>query len=193
MKNPTESFVLHAALAAVMAMAIAGCSKPPEVAAVPPPPATTVGTEIDDSVVTARVKAALMADPDVRSFDINVETRKGQVQLSGFVDNYAQAERAIALVRELPGVTGIENHVALKGAPTTVGEEVDDSIVTSRVKTAFLADENVKGSDIAVVTRDGQVQLSGFVDNQGQIDRAIHLARGIEGVGSVSDGMSVKK
>lgn len=192
MKITTGSLALNAALAGVMALAVAGCGKPPEVAAVPPP-ATTVGTEIDDSVVTARVKAALMADPDVRSFDINVESRKGQVQLSGFVDSYEQAERAIALIRELPGVKGIENHVALKGEPTTVGEKVDDSILTTRVKTAFLADENVKGSDIAVVTRDGQVQLSGFVDNQGQIDRAIHVARGIEGVGSVSDQMSIKK
>jgi hyperosmotically inducible protein len=184
--------VLNAALAGVMAMAIAGCSKPQEVAATPPP-ATTVGTEIDDSVVTAKVKTALLADADVKSFDINIETRKGQVQLSGFVDNQAQVERAIALTREVPGVKGIENHVSLKGAATTVGGKVDDGIVTTRVKTAFLADENVKGSDIAVVTRSGQVQLSGFVDNQGQIDRAIEVARGVDGVGSVANQMSVKK
>ncbi len=192
MKASPGLLILNAALAGAMAIAIAGCSKPQEATAVPPP-ATTVGTEIDDSVVTARVKSALLGDPDVKSFDINVETRKGQVQLSGFVDNQAQVERAISLTRELPGVKGIENHVALKGAATTAGGKVDDGIVTARVKTAFLADENVKGSDIAVVTRNGKVQLSGFVDNQGQIDRAIEVARGVDGVGSVSDEMSVKK
>jgi hyperosmotically inducible protein len=192
MKASPGLLILNAALAGMMTIAIVGCGKLQEATAVPPP-VTTVGTEIDDSVVTARVKSALLGDPDVKSFDINIETRKGQVQLSGFVDNQAQVERAITLTRELPGVKGIENHVALKGAATTVGGKVDDGIVTTRVKTAFLADENVKGSDIAVVTRNGKVQLSGFVDNQGQIDRAIEVTRGIEGVGSVSDEMSVKK
>lgn len=192
MKASHRLLILNGTLAGMMAIAIAGCGKLQEATGVPPP-ATTVGTEIDDSVVTARVKSALLGDPDVKSLDIKIETRKGQVQLSGFVDNQAQVERAITLVRELPGVKGIENHVALKGAATTVGGKVDDGIVTTRVKTAFLADENVKGSDIAVVTRSGQVQLSGFVDNQGQIDRAIEVVRGIEGVGSVSNEMSVKK
>lgn len=192
MKTRPGSLVLNAALAGVMTLAIAGCGKPQEVAAVPPP-ATTVGTEIDDSVVTARVKSALFADADVSGFDFNIETRKGQVQLSGFVDSQAQVERAIALVREVPGVTGIENHVSLKGAPTTIGEKIDDGIVTARVKTALLADAGIKSADIAVITRDGEVQLSGFVDDQGQIDRAVEVARGIDGVSGVGNEMSIKK
>lgn len=48
---------------------------------------TTVGTEIDDTVVTTKVKSALLADAEIKSFDVKVETRKGAVQLSGFVDN----------------------------------------------------------------------------------------------------------
>lgn len=192
MKTHTGSLALSAAFAGVMTMAIAGCSKPQEVT-VAPPPATTVGTEIDDTVVTARVKSALIADADVKGFDFNVETRKGQVQLSGFVDNQSQIDRASALVRELPGVKGIENHVSLKGAPTTIGDNVDDGIVTTRVKTALMADAGIRSSDIAVTTRNGEVQLSGFVDNQSQIDRAIEVARGIDGVSSVGNEMSVKK
>ena len=192
MKTRPGSLVLNAALAGVMTLAIAGCSKPQEVAAVPPP-ATTVGAEIDDSVVTARVKAALFADADVKGFDFNIETRMGQVQLSGFVDSQAQAQRAITLAREVPGVKGIENHVSLKGAPTTIGEKIDDGIVTSQVKTALLADASIKSADIAVITRNGEVQLSGFVDNQGQIDRAIELTRGINGVSGIGNEMSIKK
>jgi hyperosmotically inducible periplasmic protein len=192
MKTRPGSLVLNAALAGVMTLAIAGCSKPQEVATVPPP-ATTVGTEIDDSVVTARVKTALFADADVKGFDFNIETRKGQVQLSGFVDSQAQAERAITLAREVPGVKGIENHVSLKGAPTTIGEKIDDGIVTSQVKTALLADASIESADIAVITRNGEVQLSGFVDHQGQIDRAIELTRSINGVSGVGNEMSIKK
>jgi len=70
---------------------------------------------------------------------------------------------------------------------------VDDGIITAKVKSALLADPNVKSFDIAVVTRKGDVQLSGFVDNQAQIDLAIELARKVEGVANVGNEMSIKK
>lgn len=76
---------------------------------------------------------------------------------------------------------------------TTLGTELDDSVITTRVKTALLADENVKGLDIAVETRKGEVYLSGLIDNQIQIDRAVQIASKIEGVKSVVNKMSIKK
>ena len=63
-----------------------------------------MGTDIDDSTITTKVKSALLADADVKSFDIKVETRKGEVQLSGFVDNQAQIDRAIAVAKGVEGV-----------------------------------------------------------------------------------------
>lgn len=158
-----------------------------------PPAGTTVGTEIDDSVITARVKSALLADPDVKSFDIKVQTRKGQVQLSGFVDTEARIDNAVALVRKVEGVSGVENAMSLKDGKATVGNAVDDSILTAKVKSALLADPSVKSFDIAIVTRKGEVQLSGYVDNQMQIDRAIEVARAVEGVRSIGNEMSIKK
>ena len=180
---------LSAALAGLIF--IAGCNKPPEATGTPPP-GTTVGTEIDDSVVTGRVKSALLADPDVKSFDFKVETRKGEVQLSGFADNQAQIDRATAVTRAVAGVTTIENNVSLKGAATTVGNKLDDGIVTTQVRAALLADASVRSSDIAVVTRKGEVQLSGFVDNLTQIDRAIEITRAVAGVKSVENNVNVK-
>jgi len=152
-----------------------------------------VGTILDDSVVTANVKAALLADAEIKSFDFKVETRKGDVQLSGFVDNQAQLDRAIAITYAVAGVKSLQNNVSLKGAPATVGNKVDDSIVTTKVKAALLSEASIKSLDIAVVTRKGEVQLSGFVDNQGQMDRAIAIAGGIEGVSRVANEMSLKK
>jgi hyperosmotically inducible protein len=184
--------VLSTTLAGVMTIFVAACNKPQEATGTPPP-SMTVGTEIDDSVVTARVKSALLADPDVKSLDFKVETRKGEVQLSGFVDNQTQIDHAIAVTDGVTGVKRIENKMTLRGVATTVGNQVDDGIITTKVKAALLADANVKSSDIAVVTRKGEVQLSGFVDNQGQIERAIEVAHGIENVRSVSNEMSVKK
>ncbi len=76
---------------------------------------------------------------------------------------------------------------------TTVGEKIDDTVVTTKVKTALLADEAVKGMDIKVVTVAGEVQLSGQVDTQAQIDRAVELSKAVEGAARVQNGLTVKK
>ena len=115
------------------------------------------------------------------------------MQLSGFVENQAQMDRAVVVARAVPGVTAVQNNMALKGAPRTVGVKVDDGIVTAGVKAALMADEKVKSLDIAVVTRKGEVQLSGFVDGQSQMDRAVMIATAVEGVSSVNNVMSIKK
>lgn len=192
MTSRLGSLVLNTTLVGAMAFVIAGCDRPQEATGMPAP-STTVGTEIDDSVLTARIKAALLADPDIKSFDFKIETRKGEVQLSGFVDSQAQVERATSVARWVPGVKSVQNNVSMKGAATTVGNEVDDGVLTTKVKTALLADANISSFDIAVATRKGEVQLSGFVDSLSQVERAMEVARGIEGVRSVSNEMSVKK
>jgi hyperosmotically inducible protein len=170
----------------------AGCSNPqneaPKAAA-----STTVGTQIDDTVVTTKVKSALLADADIKSFDLKVETRKGVVQLSGFVDNQAQVDRAIATTGGVEGVSSVQNNISLKDGKATIGNTLDDGIITAKVKSALLEDPSVKSFDIAVATRKGEVQLSGFVDNQAQIDQAMAVARKVDGVTSVGNEMSIKK
>lgn len=201
MKTRLGPFVLGASLAGAMALLAAGCNKAPDpvpaTAAASPAPATpsktSVGTDIDDTVVTASVKSALLSDADIKSFDFRVETRKGEVMLSGFVDSQSQLDRANSLTKAVAGVKSIQNNVALKTSDTTVGNKVDDGIVTTKVKAALISDEKIKSTDITVVTRKGEVQLSGFVNSQSQIDRALLVAKGIEGVSSVSNEMSIKK
>ena len=192
MKNRTGSLVLNSTLAGLMTLMIIGCNKPTQPTG-PVPPGTSVGTEIDDTVITAAIKSALLANPEVRSFDLQVETRKGEVQLSGFIDSQVQIDRATAVAKNVTGVKNVLNNMTLKGSPASVGNKVDDGIVTTRVKSALLSEESIKSHDIAVVTRKGEVQLSGFVDNQLQIDRALVLTRGVEGVVTVNNEMSIKK
>jgi len=192
MTNPYGQHKLSLALVGALSFYLVGCSKT-DTPITPPGTPTTIGTEIDDGLLTTRVKAALVDNIDIKSLDIKVETRKGEVMLSGFADSQAQIDHAVAVARSVPGVRGIDNKVKLKGAPTSIGTKVDDTVITTRVKTLLMADEGVKSADIAVVTRNGEVQLSGFVNNQGQIDRALEIAGGVEGVTKVSNDMSIKK
>ena len=183
--------LLPFALAGLMTLYVGGCSKGPD-STTAPVPGTTVGTEVDDTVITTMVKAGLADSMDIKSFDFKVETRKGEVLLSGFVDNQSQIDRAVAVAQAVAGVTSVDNKVSLKGPATTVGTKLDDGVITTRVKSALLADKAVSSADIAVVTRNGEVQLSGFVNNQGQIDRALEVVRATEGVTKVSNEMKIK-
>jgi hyperosmotically inducible protein len=191
------AFAQAVALACAVSFGMTGCDSGQEEARAPTPlvktASTTVGTEIDDSVITGRVRSALLGDPDVKSFDIKVETRKGQVQLSGFVGSQARVDNAIAITRKVEGVKGVENGMSVMQGKASVGNTFDDGVITAKVKSALLSDPGVKSFDIAIVTRKGQVQLSGYVDNQTQIDRAMDVARGVEGVQSIGNEMSVKK
>jgi len=153
----------------------------------------SAGTSLDDSVITTKVKSALFADPEVKSFDIKVETRKGTVQLSGFVDSQTRIDRALDLARRVEGVKNVENHMTVRTGQSSLGNQIDDSVITSKIKSSFLADAEVKGLDILVVTNKGEVQLSGFADNSAQMERAIAVANKVEGVNRVINKMSVKK
>jgi hyperosmotically inducible protein len=72
------------------------------------------------------------------------------------------------------------------------GEYVDDSIITTKVKTAIFNEPTLKVNEINVETFKGIVQLSGFVRSQADIDKAVEVARGITGVKSVKNDMRVK-
>ncbi len=193
MKTQLSRLLLGSALAAMASTLLIGCDKAPESASVTQAPSSTLGTQVDDAVITSSVKSALLADPVIKSFDVQVETRKGTVQLSGFVDSQAQIDQALILARSVSGVTGVENGVTIKGAPSTVGSTIDDTNVTGRVKTALLADPGIKSLDISVRTFNGEVQLTGFVNNQGQIDQAATIARATEGASSVKNELMVKQ
>jgi len=192
MKNPLGLRLLTTTLAGVMTLSMVACSKT-EDTAVAPGVSTTIGTEVDDTLLTTAVKTALMDHIDIKSLDIKVETRKGEVMLSGFVNNQSQIDQAVAATQIVPGVITVSNNLRLKEGTTTIGTKIDDSVITAKVKAALMADESVKSADIAVVTRDGQVQLSGFVNNQSQINHALEVTRGIVGVTQVGNDMSLKK
>ena len=72
------------------------------------------GEYVDDTVITAKVKAAMANDPTVKATEINVETFKGEVQLSGFVADPSSAARAAELARGVKGVTAVKNDVRVK-------------------------------------------------------------------------------
>lgn len=74
----------------------------------------STGQYVDDSTITTKVKGAILGDPSLKVLQINVETFKGEVQLSGFVDSQQSASKAGEVARSVPGVTGVKNNLIVK-------------------------------------------------------------------------------
>jgi c(7)-type cytochrome triheme protein len=73
------------------------------------------GEYVDDAVITAKVKAAVLEEPSLKSAEINVETLKGTVQLAGFVRSRADINKAVEVAKRVKGVKSVKNDMVLKG------------------------------------------------------------------------------
>jgi osmotically-inducible protein OsmY len=90
----------------VLAAAFMGCASTPKSAG--------TGEYIDDRVITTKVKAALVEDPMTKAYQINVDTFKGEVQLSGFVDSAQAVAKAGEVARGVKGVKSVKNNLIVK-------------------------------------------------------------------------------
>ena len=72
------------------------------------------GEYFDDTVITTKVKAAILSEPSLKSAEINVETFKGVVQLSGFVSSRDNINKAVEVARGVGGVTAVKNDMRLR-------------------------------------------------------------------------------
>jgi len=152
-----------------------------------------VGNFMDDSSITAKVKAALVDADDIKSTDISVETEKNVVTLSGFVESQAQAEKAVAVAKKVEGVTSVSDKLHVRdGKEQSAKGYAGDTATTSEIKAKLLADDIVPSSKVKVENTDGVVQLSGTVDSKAQSDRAESIAKAIDGVKSVKNDLKVK-
>jgi hyperosmotically inducible protein len=102
----TFSKSLSALFLAVTLVSAVGCASTPQQAG--------TGEYVDDTIITTKVKAAIFNEPTLKSAEINVETFKGVVQLSGFVNSQADINMAVSLARGVKGVSGVKNDMRLK-------------------------------------------------------------------------------
>ncbi len=99
------NFVSAVFLTALFALVL-GCS--------PTPQKESTGEYVDDSYITTKVKASILKEDTLKSSEINVETFKGVVQLSGFVNSRSDINRAVDVARSVKGVKAVRNDMRLK-------------------------------------------------------------------------------
>jgi hyperosmotically inducible protein len=173
----TKGFVV--ALLAATVMTVSGCS-------------TTQSTsdQMDDSAITASVKARMAADPDVKAHEIDVDTVDGKVTLTGKVDSESVRTEAVRLTRETEGVRSVRNNMTIGGEPS-LGQMLDDKSITANVKSRLADDPTVKARDIDVDTLEGVVTLTGKVQTWSERSMAQQIAQETHGVKGVKNRLEV--
>jgi hyperosmotically inducible protein len=170
-----------------------------------------------DAGITTAVKSKMAADDIVKSYQIDVDTTRRVVTLTGEVQTSVAKEQALKIARETDGVRDVVDKLSVtETAPTTgmldrdvaatgesagrktaeaagkAGAAVTDTALTSAVKSKLLADPDVSGLKIDVDTSNGVVTLTGNVSTKAEADEAIRLARTTEGVQDVVSKLNVK-
>jgi len=150
----------------------------------------TIGTQIDDALITAKIKAKLIEDPVTKARKIDVDTVNGVVTLTGVVESEKEIERAIEIAKSVPGVKKIVNN--LRVGKRGLKEFITDKEITAKIKAKLIADPELKALSIDVDTVNGVVTLTGVVENERQKEKAVRHAKSVEGVKAVVVNLQIK-
>jgi hyperosmotically inducible protein len=151
----------------------------------------TAGQYVDDSALQTEVKAKLVGDDFMGGMGINTEIRKGVVQLGGWIDNAENGTKAAAVVAGIEGVKEVDNQLHVKRGEASAGQTLDDTVITTKTKSAIGAADLGQGIKINVDTYNGVVLLTGFVDTKEQKAAAGEKAAAVPNVKDVVNGIYV--
>lgn len=166
---------------------------------------SSMSEAVSDTWITTKVKAELATTKGVSSTDISVTTVDGVVTLTGVLSSKAEVDRAVALTRSIEGVHDVDAAGLKVGDPAkvaasdtaadpdrSVGDVVDDTWITTKVKADLAVTEGVPSAAISVKTVDGVVSLTGTLPSELAMKKAVATARAIKGVRQVdATGLAV--
>ena len=158
-----------------------------------------VKEKMEDAKLSLAVKTAIGLNKNFRAFDIKVTAREGIVTLEGEVATKEQRELAYEIASQVKEVDRVKNLIQVnpnkveKRERRTLGETIDDGKIAASVKSAFSLDRRLEGCDIKVKVYKGVVFLEGTVNEEAQKRLAVRIARDIDQVSDVKDGIKLVK
>jgi len=149
---------------------------------------------IDDAALTTEATAVLAGEDLLSSARIDVESRDGEVQLSGFVNEPEVRALAEKRVQEIAGVKAIRNDIQVQPKPEnrTLEDVVDDGVLVTRINAALVANPATKAHAINAESVNNVIQLSGFVSTEAERAEAGKVAAGVPGVREVRNDLQVE-
>lgn len=144
----------------------------------------TTGTFIEDEAIELKSVSAFIADKEINGqTHLNVTSFNTIVLVSGEAPTEELRQRVIQMVRKVPKVSHVYNEISIAG-PSSLMSRSADTLITTKVKTKMIAEKNLDGSHVKVVTENGVVYLMGLL-NREDADKATEIARQTGGVQKV--------
>ena len=200
---------MHLMLAATLVGGVA-CNREEAPARPSEAPAQTTERQ-DDAWITTSLQGQYYADDAVRGRDVNVSTQNGVVTLRGTVDSESARQRAVAIAREVDGVTDVQDQLRVETAAVDPAEKpldpaadrptgttgatdtADPGWITTKIQAQYFVNPEIKPWNIDVTTaNNGVVTLAGEVEEAADKTEAVRIARETEGVSRVEDRLRIK-
>ncbi len=149
----------------------------------------SMGNMLDDSVISTSVKTKMIGDEFVKARHVDVDVLNGVVFLIGVVESASQKRMAADIARGVEGVRRVENQLVI--GRTSAGQALNDSILTSKIKTQLIKEPNIRSNNIDVDTNNNVVTLTGITSSQNEKAKVISIVQGVAGGRQVVDNLSV--
>jgi len=151
--------------------------------------------ERSDGWIALKIRSTLLVHANVSATQTRVEVNDGLVTLTGSADTEAQKELTEAYVMDIEGVKSVKNDLQVAvdpAAKSSVREAIDDTSITAQVKYELLTHRSTSALKTKVETRSGHVSIQGDASSDAERDLVTKLARGVRGVASVENRMTVR-
>ncbi len=153
-----------------------------------PPPAAAVS---DDGRITTSIQSKYFMDDRIKGRHIIVTTSGGVVTLTGEIADDTERAEALLLARTTESVKRVEDNLTISVAPAPASTTDADAALADRIKSQLASDNQVKNAPIEVTAKSGVVTLQGTVPMRAVKERALTVARGIDGVTQVVERIQV--
>ena len=148
-------------------------------------------TAVSDSWITSKTKIALFSDERVKGTQVSVDTKNGMVHLRGKVDSQEAKSAAAEIAKGIDGAKSVKNDLQVVAPTSRKAVDASDKDIAKTVETRMHKDSHLKKVDVRV--DGGVVTLTGEVASIGQSARASEMARGVAGVKSVKNELTVRQ
>ena len=149
----------------------------------------SLGTMVDDSVISATVKIKMISDNSVKARQIDVDVLNGVVYLIGLVGSSSQKKMATDIAKGIKGVRRVENQLVI--GKTNVNQISNDIILTSKIRIQLLKDMDIRSTNIDVDTYNNIITLTGIVKSKKEKKKTLVIVQKVGGDRKIVDNLAV--
>lgn len=149
----------------------------------------SIGTMLDDSVISSTVKTKMISDEFVKATHVDVDVLNGVVFLIGVVESSSQRRMAADIARGVEGVRRVENQLLV--GKTSAEQVLNDTILTSKIRTELVKEPDIRSTNIDIDTNNNVVTVTGIVSSENEKNKVLYIVQKVSGNRQIVDNLIV--